>query len=183
MRTFKAVARKGGNLTGAGLHTATVLSATEVESKSGTEQLEIKLIAKDGTKRTAWFNLMGYKTNKKGQYIGADGKVIKYSLNDKPEMRKAAQAKRIEDETKTETCYRRIGEFACDCGIDPDSNWTADDLVDRNVLIGVEGVGTEARISNTFAITNAEYAQTFMSTRLGYDVVLDEAPVLEQEEV
>ena len=180
MRTFTAVARKTGNLIGAGLHTTTVLSAIETESRQKTPQLEITVQNEGGAKRKLWFNLMGFKANKKGDYLDKQGRVIKWSLDDAPEVIAKALAKRIEDPEKTDKCVQIVQEFATDCGIAEGSEFTVDDFVDQTVIIAVSDEGRESRVTNTFSLARQDAAEQIMSKKWGYPVALDEEFVAEE---
>ena len=174
MRKFKASARKAGSLIGVGLHTAIVTSAIETKSKQGTEQLEITVQNAAGVTRNIWLNLTGFRANKKGEYIDANGKMIKWSLQDSPEVISKALARRIEDPAKTETCLRIVQEFACDCGIPDGDDFEVSDLVGSTVLVGVMDDGKGQKVSHTFHVNKATTAEAIMSKKLGVTVTLDE---------
>lgn len=165
-----AKARKSA-LIGKGLHLATIQSISETVSKSGTPQLEMKLVNGQGLVRMYWFNLRGYKTNAKGDYVDSKNRMIEYlSLPEGSDERHAALAKRVEDPEKTQTCLEILEKFAGDLGFEEDEDINTDDFVEKQLYIVVTDDGVAGNIKYMFGVHKEKDAEYYASKFFGVPV-------------
>jgi hypothetical protein len=182
MRSFKVVAQTEGTLIPVGLHTAEIIAVVETESRSKTQQIEVKFKTADGAIRNNWYNLQGFVRNATGKPLDKDGKVINIEGLEGEKLEKA-YARRVEDEKSTDICYEILGKFFHHAGFPENEEMTSErlpELLKRNVIIGVMDDGISTKICNTFSVDAVEAGERTMTKKLGYACVLDE---VEEESV
>lgn len=162
---------RGSGLLGEGLHLVTIVGVAEVKSKTNTPQLEVTVSNPDGV-RKLWFNLVGYKQNDQGDYLTSNGRVIK-TEGLSGEKLLTALSKRVPDPDRTQTCQDMLGKFAYDALGEADVDIDTDDLVGQQIIIGVVGEGTAAKVPYTFNADKVETAEAVMSKALDRDVVFE----------